>query len=367
MQNLFTTMKVLTALFLLFAALCTNAQQHKTAENIFIITTDGFRWQEVFNGADSVLINNTKYTYDTLLTKLQYWDSNSTERRKKLMPFFWNVIARQGQLIGNRNYDNKMNAANLYKFSYPGYNEILTGYTDPLIFSNKAAVNPNKNILEHLNENEIYKGKVVAFSSWSLFPFILGKERNDLPVFSGYETLPDTGTNPALNMLNELQDKIIVEKKSTRYDAVTFLSAQEYIKTHEPKVVLIALGETDEWAHSSRYDHYLQHAAAVDKMIADLWYFIQTSPSYKNKTAMLITTDHGRGSKAGQWKAHGFLTAGSGQTWLAGIGAGISAKGEDKQPQQLYQKQIAATIAALLGIDFTADHAVAAKMNFNNN
>ncbi|MBL7748297.1 MAG: hypothetical protein JNM19_12750, partial [Chitinophagaceae bacterium] len=29
-----------------------------TAENLFIITTDGFRWQEVFNGADSLLINS---------------------------------------------------------------------------------------------------------------------------------------------------------------------------------------------------------------------------------------------------------------------------------------------------------------------
>lgn len=360
-------MKLVTALFCILVSLCLRAQQSNTAENIFIITTDGFRWQEVFNGADSVLINNTTCTSDTLLTKLQYWDDDMNERRKKLMPFFWNVIAKKGQLAGNRNYDNKMNAANLYKFSYPGYNEILTGYADPLIFSNKAVVNPNQNILEFLNQDETYKGKVVAFSSWSLFPFILGKERNELPVFSGYETLPDTATNASLKLLNELQEKIITQKKPTRYDAVTFLSAREYIKTHEPKVVLIALGETDEWAHGSRYDHYLQHAAEVDKMIADLWYYIQTNAAYKNKTALLITTDHGRGSKPGQWKSHGFLTAGSGQTWLAAIGAGISAKGELKEPQQLYQKQIAATVAALLGIDFTADHAVAAKMNFTDN
>jgi Type I phosphodiesterase / nucleotide pyrophosphatase len=361
-------MKVVITLFCILLWCYLPAQQNShTAENIFIITTDGFRWQEVFNGADSVLVSSTNYTADTLLTKLQYWDEDRDARRKKLLPFFWNVIAKKGQLLGNRNFNNKVNAANLYKFSYPGYNEILTGYTDPLIFSNKAVVNPNRNILEHLNESETFKGKVVAFSSWSLFPFILGKERNDLPVYSGYETLPDTAVNPSLKMLDLLQDKVITQKTATRYDAVTFLSAKEYIKTHEPKVVLIALGETDEWAHSNRYDHYLQHAAEVDKMIADLWYFIQTHAAYKNNTTLLITTDHGRGRKAAQWKSHGILTAGSGQTWMAAIGTGISARGELKEPEQYYQKQIAATIAALLGIDFTADHAVAAKLNFNNN
>lgn len=358
-------MKLLTALFCLFTVVCTKAQQLPTAENIFIITTDGFRWQEVFNGADSALITNTDYTADTLLTKLQYWDGDLAGRRKKLMPFFWNVIAKQGQLLGNRNYNNKVNAANLYKFSYPGYNEMLTGYSDPLIYSNKAVVNGNTNILEYLDENKTYKGKVVAFSSWSLFPFILGKERNDLPVYSGYETLPDTGTNETMKTINDLQENIITTKKATRYDAVTFLAAKEYIKTHEPKVVLISLGETDEWAHSRRYDQYLLHAAEADKMIGDLWNFIQTNPAYKNKTAMLITTDHGRGSKSNQWNNHGLFTAGSGQTWLAALGPGIEARGEIKEPQQVYEKQIAATIAALLGLDFSLPHTVAAEVNFN--
>lgn len=359
-------MKVITVLFCLCTALLSRAQQSSTAENIFIVTIDGFRWQEVFTGADAALINNTTYTADTLLTKLQYWHTDVIERRKMLMPFLWNVFAKQGQLMGNRKYSNNVNAANLYKISYPGYNEMLTGNTDPFIFSNKAMVNPNKNILEYLDENETYKGKVAAFSSWSLFPYILGQQRNGLPVYSGYNTLPDTGSNATQKILNEVQEKIITTKEATRYDAVTFLCAKEYIKTHQPKVVLIALGETDEWAHSGRYDNYLQHAAEVDKMLADLWYMIQTNPVYKNKTALIVTTDHGRGSKTNQWNKHSLLTAGSGQTWLAAIGAGIAAKGEVTIPQQLYQKQIAASIAALLGLNFKNSEATAA-VNFSDN
>ena len=50
------------------------------------------------------------------------------------------------------------------------------------------------------------------------------------------------------------------------------------------------------------------------------------------------------------------------QTWLAMLGAGISAGGEEKQKHQLYQKQIAATVAALLGLQFKTNHRVAKAM-----
>lgn len=72
------------------------AQSIAQTKNIIIITTDGFRWQEVFRGADSTILHNTHQVKDTALMCAQYWDDNVIERRKKLMPFFWNVIAKQG-------------------------------------------------------------------------------------------------------------------------------------------------------------------------------------------------------------------------------------------------------------------------------
>jgi hypothetical protein len=38
-----------------------NAQPAKSA-NIIIVTLDGMRWQEVFGGADSALLKNSRYT-----------------------------------------------------------------------------------------------------------------------------------------------------------------------------------------------------------------------------------------------------------------------------------------------------------------
>jgi hypothetical protein len=43
--------------------------------------------------------------------------------------------------------------------------------------------------------------------------------------------------------------------------------------------------------------HNLDAGHQVDAWIKQLWNFVQTDPQYKNKTAILITTDHGRGGK----------------------------------------------------------------------
>lgn len=325
--------------------------------NLFIITTDGFRWQELFNGADSVLINNDDYTPDKETIKTLYWADSPCERRKKLMPFFWNVLAQKGQLFGNRKSGNKVDVANDYAISYPGYNEIFTGTTDETISSNARKNNPNINVLEYINDQPSFKNKVAVFTSWDVFPFIFNAGRNELFINSGYQPMP--GQDAAIQMINRVQTESVPEKKHTRYDELTFMNAMEYLRQQQPRVLFLALGETDEFAHEGRYDLYLQQANKVDAMIAQLWHFVQTTPGYKDNTSIIITTDHGRGSKSRKWTSHGALIKGSSETWMAVMGPGIQSLGELKGKQQLYQQQIAATIAKLLGEEFPADGAIA--------
>jgi len=106
MKNAFLSVLFFVSLALLHA-------QSKT-ENIIIVTLDGFRWEEVFGGADSVLVNDSTYVHDTASLKQQFWASSAEERRKKLLPFCWNTIESRGQLYGNRWKENKVNNANKY-------------------------------------------------------------------------------------------------------------------------------------------------------------------------------------------------------------------------------------------------------------
>lgn len=321
------------------------------ARNVFIVTIDGFRWQEVFTGADSVLIANEHFTPDADFISMLYGGQTGSERRKKLMPFFWNILATKGQLYGNRNFNNNVNTANLYAISYPGYNEILTGIADINISSNSKIANPNINILEYLDSKPAFKGKVAAFTSWDVFPYILNDDRNDIIINSGYRAMKETASSNQ-QLIYKVQDEAIYNKTSTRHDELTFLTAKEYIQQHHPRVVFLGLGETDERAHQERYDLYLEQANKTDKMIAELWHWVQTTPGYKNNTTFIITTDHGRGKRKAKWASHGEFIRGSSQTWLAVIGPGISPAGEIKDDQQLYQQQLAQTISGLLGEEF---------------
>ena len=336
------------------------AQGSEQSENIFIVSTDGFRWQEVFGGADSTLINDPAYVKDTSLIKQLFWSSDAGERRKRLLPFFWRVISSQGQLYGNKAYNNQVKVKNFWKISYPGYNEMLTGYADPKPLLNTPIFNPNKSVLEFFNEQQSYKGKVAAFSSWNLFTYILNAKRNVSWLNSGYTGRAKDSSETAI-MINWVQDEI-GGKGHTRNDLLTFLHAKEYIHLHHPKVVFLSFGETDEYAHRGQYDEYLKSANTFDKMLEELWYMIQTDPIYKGRTTLIITTDHGRGAKAEKWYTHNFLTRGSGDIWLALLGAGIEPEGEIKKSGRLYQNQIAATIATLVGLPFISNHPVGKSM-----
>jgi len=326
-------------------------------KNLFIITIDGFRWQELFTGADSSIINDERYTRDTSTMNMMYWARTPQERRKKLMPFFWNVAVNKGQIYGNRFFRNKVNTSNFYSLSYPGYNEIFTGNTDIAVASNDKKTNPNKNVLEYLNQETDYKGNVVAFTSWNVFPFILNAARSGLKMNSGYQNLEVD--NLTQSLVNKVENDGVYNKTETRHDQLTFVTAKEYITRFQPSIVYFGFGETDEMAHLGRYDLYLERAAAIDKMIAELWHWAQSNPGYKDNTTFIITTDHGRGRSSSKWADHGLFVNGSSQTWLVLIGPNITPLGEMKNDGQLYQKQIAQTIATLVGENFKSNKSIA--------
>jgi len=338
-------------LILLFSSLSVRTNEYTihsfNRENkLFIITLDGMRWQEIFSGADSALLQDETYT-SSRNTKALYWAPTAEERRKKLLPFFWNVIAQQGELYGNRQYQNKMNVSNPYALSYPGYNELLTGNVDLSIFNNGKSYNKNLSVLDELNASATYRNKVAAFTSWDAFPYILNKTKTTIHLNSGYEDITGQTLSPTETLINTIQ-KEVEDQKNTRYDELTYLACKEYIQKAKPSVVFLSLGGTDEAAHEKRYDEYLQQANNADRMIGELWQFLQTLPEYQGKVTFLITTDHGRGNDKNNWYTHGLMVSGSSQTWMGLLGPSINAAGEHKNKEQLYLKQVKDLALAIL-------------------
>lgn len=349
----------LAGMLLLTATIGASAQQLPHAKNLVIFVMDGYRWRELFQGADSTILFDRRYNHiDSAWTIEKYWTENLEDRRRKLMPFTWEVIARNGLLLGNRRYGNDVNVINKYWFSYPGRSEIFTGYFDSSINSNDYPDNPNANVLEYINDQPAFHGKVVGFSSWDAVARIINRRRNGMLINIYGEDVPGdlTALQKQANTFQHLLPDIF--GKGERLDAGTYALAKSYILASHPRVLYIDLGDNDDFAHAGDYGDYLDAAHAADGMFKDIWSTLQTDPFYKDQTTLLIFPDHGRGLGS-LWTDHGARTPHSDETYFIGMGPGIPARGEVKDPGHIYQQQYAQTMALLLGLRFTANHPVA--------
>lgn len=349
----------LVIFLLTFFSASSFAQQGKETENVFLITLDGFRWQELFTGADPQLITNADYVNDTTELKELFWRDTPEARKETLMPFFTNVIAQQGQLYGNRTEGSNANLTNKFWFSYPGYNEILTGYGDERIDSNDKKPNPNHTVLEFINQQAGFEGKVAAFASWDVFPYIINEERSGIPVNAGYDTAEDASLSAMEEALNTLQPQVPGHWSTVRMDAFTHHYALEYVKKNKPRVLYIAYGETDDFAHDGKYDEYLKAAHRTDNFIQKLWNYVQSDEQYQGKTTFIITTDHGRGTEPlDTWRNHGDEVSDAGGVWMAIMGPDTASGQEVSVEGEYFSNQIAPTLAAFLKLNYAPDHQI---------
>lgn len=322
-------------------------------QNVILFMTDGLRPEEVFTGAEADLMTKENGVSDTAALKQAYGQATPEARRQALFPFLWGVIGKDGQFFGNGEKGSPASVTNGLKFSYPGYNEVLTGYPDPRINSNEYGPNPNVTVLEWLNQKPEYHGKVAAFTSWDAFSRILNRERSGFFISAGSEPVTGTRISPRQELLNHLMAETPGIWGEVRYDSLTFYSALEYLKANKPRVLYISLDETDERGHEARYGDYLAAAHRYDAYVQTLWETLQSMPGYRGKTSLVVTTDHGRGHGLTGWRDHGGVE-GAEKIWIGVIGPDTPALSERMQSGPVTQGQVAATLAALLGQDYLA-------------
>jgi hypothetical protein len=338
---------------------------HKTQHIIFVMT-DGFRWQELFTGAEESLMTkqNGKVKNEAELKKT-YWRATPEERREVLMPFVWQVIAKQGQIFGNRDKGSDAYVTNKMFFSYPGYNETLCGFPDDeRIHSNDNIPNPNVTVLEWLKNRPGFTesdSDIAAFGAWDVIANVFNPQRSHLTANAGYVPLTLTPSTPELDLLNQLKLETPRVWDDEAFDAIPFHTAVEYMKLKHPKILYISLGETDDWAHGGQYTEYLDSAHRVDAYLRAIWELAQSIPEYRGNTTLIFSPDHGRGKAPKKWRDHGQKVPDSKYIWMMFLGPDTQPLGERAKIAPVTQSQIAATLAAFLGQDYAADVSKAGK------
>jgi hypothetical protein len=322
--------------------------------NVVLIVSDGLRWQEIFTGADPALLNKEHggiWESEASLRK-RFWNDDPAVRRRLLFPFLWGVVAKQGQLFGNQANGSIARVTNGLAFSYPGYNEMLTGHPDPRINSNEYGPNPNVTVYEWLNQAPDLHGRVAAFAGWHAFTDIFNEPRSHLVLQAGTTRPAGNRSGPREALLEQLYQQTSELETGDVWDAFLQIPLIDYVKMARPRVLFVGYGETDWWAHIGHYDLVLESAHQTDAYVRELWETMQAIPQYRGTTTFIITCDHGRGSGLEEWKEHGVRQRGSENVWIAAIGPDTPALGERSGAPAVTQAQIAATVAALLGRDF---------------
>lgn len=318
---------------------------------VVLVTTDGLRWQEVFRGPETALVEKLPKPADN---EERLWtdalEGTPEARRAALMPFLWGTVAKQGRLVGNRDAGSEGRVANAFHFSYPGYNELLTGAPDPRVNSNEKRPNPNVTVLEWLHGRPGFNGRVAAYASWDAFHAILNSERAKFPVVACWEPIPGPDLSRTQRTLNALRASTYRLWANCAFDSLTFESALEHLRVRQPRAMFISFGDTDEHAHAGKYGDYLTAARQFDIALGRLWAAIQEIPGYRDNTTLVLSTDHGRGGGPEDWRHHSTKIPGSDTIW-AGV---LGPKPFPEITGPFTQSQIAATVAAAVGEDFRA-------------
>jgi hypothetical protein len=327
-------------------------------QSVVLVTLDGARTEEIFGGLDADVLASTLKKDDKLEDQPVYrrfWAETPDARRQKLMPFFWNTLMREPAFVaGNRRIGSSVTLTNTHRFSYPGYAEILLGEAhDDTIKSNDPVRNPYVTVLEELRAKlSLTPAQVGVFTSWDVFNAIVEHQEGALTVNAGFE--PFDSPDPAIRRLSQLQFDTPTPWNSVRHDIYTFELAMAHLKSARPRVMYIALGETDDWAHDGRYDRVLETYARTDRFLQELWTWLQSDPDYRDRTMLLVTTDHGRGHDVKEWRNHGAKIEGAQDVWFAIAAPGVSRRGEWRDHAALHTNQIAATLAEWMGMDWNA-------------
>src|ERR1700690_3544333 len=206
-------------------------------QNVVLIVSDGLRWQEIFTGADPRLITDKSgfnWVSEADLRK-RYWRAAPEARREVLFPFLWGTVAKQGQIFGNRLKGGDAHVSNGKAFSYPGYNEMSTGFPNDSITGNEYGPNPNATVFEWLNKFDEFRGHVAIYGTWNVYENIFNKARSALIMQTGGD-LPakenETARDALLRELYSTTTRFDEEDVSNSFLQVPLL---DFVRTGQPK------------------------------------------------------------------------------------------------------------------------------------
>ncbi|MDB4088776.1 alkaline phosphatase family protein [Flavobacteriales bacterium] len=220
-------------------------------------------------------------------------------------------------------------------YTNAGHTAITTGVYQSI--NNSGLEQPHyPSIFQYYNE-QVSK---TEFSNWIV------SSKDKLEILSDCNIDPYNGNfNPKTNC------GINGNGTGYRSDATTFEELKRILINEKPELTLVNLKEPDASGHSGDWNSYINGIRQSDEYMYKIFNFINSYHSYKGKTTLFVTNDHGRhldGIYDG-FKSHGDGCEGCRHINLFVSGPGIKKDTVISQRREL--RDIPATISSILNFE----------------
>lgn len=200
--------------------------------DIILVTIDGTRWQEIYNGSDPL------------------HDRGHHRSPQQLVPNLYALFVSQGIAVGKLS---PIIATGPNHISLPGYLEMTRGHSSVDCQSNFCSPFIDQSVFWFFQ-------RPAVFSSWITIK----------------ETIP-----PNDHIYSD------VGNEWYRLDNETELTTISWLEENNPDFLWVSLGDTDEFAHQNNYPRYIEALQMADVFIG---YLVHRYPD----STIIVTADHGR-------------------------------------------------------------------------
>lgn len=308
---------------------------------IVIVTLDGARWHEVYEGVDAKLAASHGLSNAEVVSAAE------------LMPNLHAIVATHGVALGAPGYGEPISASGPNFVSLPGYAELLSGRRVTDCHDNQCVSPGIHTIVDELGASGAPRGFDVAiFSSWPEIARVATTNAFSAAVSSGRH-----GGSTRDVFLQDPHDRALLRRAESvepspgngdfRPDTLTAELAIQHFKTHHPRFMFVGLGEPDEFGHRNDYAGYLNALRQADARIGEIDRELSLLSARGTRTALFVTADHGR---ADSFVEHGSKFPESARVWLVAGGSALRSAGYVAAPRPRYLADLAPTVRAIAGL-----------------
>lgn len=327
--------------------------EQRPARTVVLVALDGVRPDEVFEGVDHELAQE------------QGLGPSEIVAADQLMPNLHWILATRGAAIGAPGVGEPMRATGPAYVSLPGYREIMTGRQHTDCSTNECGRLPGPSLAdEFASQADVHPGEVAVFSSWPRLSRAATDGRELVVVSAGRrdgQWLGFVRSDPVMRELLARGERADAAPGHGWYrpDRHTAPLALRYLRRHQPRFLMLVLGDPDEQAHRDDYRAYLAALRYSDSVIGEIAVALSEMSAQGWPTLLMVTTDHGRSR---HFTEHN-RDRESGWVWLVAAGDGVTARGRVAAPSPRYLADIAPTIRSLAGLPRAhAEHADAGRV-----